>query len=153
MMKRLITTSLLLTSMVSFAAEKPSEEEQSYKYQTSCSEIEYVIEGMNEKLPEDRQLVMECEDTYDEMFWGAVTKNHRSNISLTTSIPLCENAAQSYRQVIYPQYGVHLGISPLKVDRVIDILGDHSIDISIGASGSAVGTMYHIKSIQFPHCQ
>jgi hypothetical protein len=151
-MKKLLIGLTLLASVSTYAND-PSSEESEYKYKESCSSIEYVINGMNKKLPAGRQLKMECSDTYDSTLWGAIKSNFNAKISITSSILLCEDAKESYRDIIYPKYDVHIGISTSLVDQVYLILKDHSIDVTFNPSGSIVGTMYSIGSIQFPYCE
>jgi hypothetical protein len=143
---------LLLTSFVAIANDGEQAEQTKYQYETSCSSMEYIINGMNEKLPQHRQINMDCEETSDSYLWGTVKSNFQASISLTSSIPLCKNAEQSYRKLHVLGHGANIGISTVVADNISKLLSDHSIDINIGASGSNVGTMYNIKTVQFPYC-
>lgn len=151
-MKNLLIGLTLLASL-SALAKNDAPEVVDYNYEESCSSIEYVVNEMNNALPENRQLKMECEDTFDSSLWGTIKTNYRSNITLTSQIPLCQNAKRSYREVLYPVNTVNIGISTLKMDQVYLILKDHSIDVTFKARGTTVGTMYAISSIQFPYCE
>mgnify|MGYP001189230432 CR=1 FL=1 len=120
-----------------------------------CDKYQFGIDNLNEKLPEDRQITLNCEGTEKSALGGLVTYGAKSVVSISTSLPLCETSEQVYSKVhTFGKGGAFVGYDMNGVHPVIELLEANGIVVDALRYGTGTGMLGHeVHGIQFPYCE
>lgn len=150
-MKYSLIAALVLTIVINVHAV-----ERSYS-DIQCVVIESTIEKMNEQLPSDRQLTVNCSESAELFLWGLGKKNVKANVKLRASIPLCSDSEHVYTHKHRFNRGIYVSQSKHLRDKMIEIFNDFGI-IARPTLLALVGNSTRLESaktigyIQFPYC-
>lgn len=146
---KILSLALMLISFNSYATDS-LEFESNYR----CSKYQFGIDALNEQLPEDRQLVLECESTEKSKWGGIITYDVQTKLSISTSIALCETSDHVYSKVHDFGNGIFIGYDSQGIHPLRELLEDNGVVVRGVRYGTGTGALGHeVHTLQFPYCE
>lgn len=120
-----------------------------------CDKYQFGIDAINESLPADRQLILNCETSEKEALGGVITYGVETSVSLSTSIPLCETSDHVYSKVhTFGKGGAFIGYDMHGVHPTRELLEAHGLVVEGLRYGTGTGMLGHeVHELQFPYCE